>query len=48
MNEDSTSGLSPGKLARLFGVTLHSECGKDGENSVQNITELIQAHLGGE
>jgi hypothetical protein len=47
MNKESTSGLNPGKLARLFGITLRSEGSKDGENSIENMAELIQAHLAG-
>jgi len=47
MNKESTSGLSPVKLARLFGITLHSEGSKDRENSIENMAELIQAHLAG-
>jgi len=47
MNKESTSGLNPVKLARLFGITLHSEGSKDRENSIENMAELIQAHLAG-
>ena len=47
MRKDSTLGLSPAKLARLLGITLDSGSGEVGENSTQNTSELIQAHLAG-
>ena len=47
MRKDSTLGLSPERLARLLGITLHSVGGEAKEDSVQYISELLQAHLAG-
>ena len=47
MNEDSTLGLDPGKLARLLGITLYSGRDKDREDSVESMSELLHAHLAG-
>ncbi|KPK38329.1 MAG: hypothetical protein AMJ65_13030 [Phycisphaerae bacterium SG8_4] len=47
MRKDSTLGLAPERLARLLGITLHSAAGKGKEDSAQDISELIRAHLAG-
>ena len=47
MNNDSTLGMSPERLALLFGVTLESGFDEEKENSIHSISELIQAHLAG-
>lgn len=47
MRKDTTLGLSPEKLVRLLGITLHSEDGGMTEDSAEHISELLQAHLAG-
>ena len=47
MRKDSTLGLSPGKLARLLGITLDSESGDERKDFVRSASDLIQAHLAG-
>ncbi len=47
MNKDSTSGLSPKRLARLLGIGLESEQEKDRGKSDFNTAELLNVRLEG-
>ena len=47
MNKDSTSGLSPERLARLLGIALDSDSEKGKDNSPQTTAELLNARLDG-
>lgn len=47
MSKGSTLGLSPERLARLFGIALDSDSKKETKNSTHTASELINAHLAG-
>lgn len=47
MNKDSTSGLSPERLARLLGIALDSDSEGGRDISAQTTAELLNARLDG-
>lgn len=47
MKKDSTSGLSPKRLASLLGIALDNDSGGDKNNPEHNTAELLNARLNG-